>query len=61
MAMTANVETLPGVGPAMGDESRESTFDSFRSIPCPGRLNAVRMDGVDEWTVWQRTVTESRT
>ena len=30
-------------------------------LPCPGCINAVRSEGVDEWTVWRRAVTEART
>ena len=29
-------------------------------LPCPGCMDAVRSEGVDEWVVWQRAVTEDR-
>lgn len=29
-------------------------------LPCPGCIDAVRFEGVDEWTVWLVAVTEGR-
>lgn len=29
-------------------------------LPCPGCIDAVRSEGVGEWVVWQRAVSEDR-